>query len=93
METQISADVKHSGILIYLKKSIGCKLTVSVNCCDYTVVVMGKYVRMEHWWNQGIQCAGGKPFPLPLQHKSHMDNHGNETGILEVTCHMWKDGQ
>jgi len=28
-----------------------------------------------------------------VQHKSHMDSHGNETGMLEVTCYMWKDGQ
>jgi len=49
METQILADVKHSCIDFYLKKSSGCELTVSVNCCDDTVVAMGEYVRMEHW--------------------------------------------
>jgi hypothetical protein len=38
METQILANVKHSSILFYLKKSTGCKLTVS------TAVIV------QWWW-------------------------------------------
>jgi len=61
METQILADVKHSCIFSYLKKSIGCELTVCVNCCDDTVVAMGEYVRMEHWWDN--HCDWRKTCP------------------------------
>ena len=86
MERQILGDVKHPSILFYLKKSIGCKLTVSVNCCDYTMVAMGEYVRMEHWWNhcdRSNQRAGGNLSHChSVQQTSHVGWPGTEVGSL-----------